>query len=49
MLTKQETLLGRAPGRARGGEPRRTALPYGFSLEFMVVGLVFQVVSEQSF
>ena len=38
------------PGRrARGREPRRTALPWGFSLGFYGSWVSFQVVCEQSF
>ena len=51
MLTKQEILMGRgvqAESR-RVREPRRTALPHGSVLGFMVMGLSFQVVFSQSF
>ena len=51
VLTKQEILMGRgvqAESR-RVREPRRTALPHGSVLGFMVMGLSFQVVFSQSF
>ena len=50
MLTKQEILLGRAPGgEQEGREPRRTALPVVRSLRFYGDGISFRVVFSQSF
>ena len=50
VLTKQEILLGRAPGGEQEvREPRRTALPVVRSLRFYGDGISFRVVFGQSF